>query len=241
MQHRPVRSGRYVVLIGLAAALAFGICGYLFIREKIKPSAPDLRKLDAAAQPFFDAAVNNIPVVVRKLTTTGSLVRLCWLMAKDRLGNTHHTSDYLEQVLREPIISPCQRGAAVYGCGIDSAGLARSLSDVHRYHAVGKAYALSGLTLEALLLKTTLASLRSVLGATVARFSAICGSSAACAAADGPSPIGDAIGAVLAIGGTAWCSYDLYQASKQLPQDLSAALHQGINDCREACRREVLK
>ena len=97
------------------------------------------------------------------------------------------------------------------------------------------------LVFEAAFLKQTISALTSTLGGIVARLSATFGSGAACAAADGPFPFGDAVAVVLAAGGTAWSSYDLYEARKHLPAELTALLKQVISDCQEACRREALK
>ncbi len=244
MQHRPVRSGRYIVPIGLAAALALGICGSLrfsWSRLKLSNNASGLRALDAAAKPFFDEASRNVPKVVAKLTSTKMLMRLSWLMMKDQISKGQRAQALLEDVLRESITEPCRKGAEVYGCGIKPKGLFGAISNVHRFHARETAFAVGGLTLEALLLKTTLASLRAVLGSIVARLAAAYGGGAACAAADGPFPVGDAVGAVLAVGGTIWCGYDLIHAGKQLRRDLTTSLLAGIAECREACRREVLK
>ena len=112
---------------------------------------------------------------------------------------------------------------------------------VNADYAEIEAYAVSGLAIEAVFLKQTIAALTSTLGSIVARLSATFGSGAACAAADGPFPFGDAVAVVLAAGGTAWSSYDLYEARKQLPAELEGMLKQAIYDCQAACRAEVLK
>lgn len=244
MHHFSHRTRRIVVFAGLAVALLFGICGsclpWPWAKAKPKASAPDLRALDRAAQPFFTAAAQNVPKVVRTLTQTRMLTRICWAMARDSVGG-RRTADLLNEVLRDPIIEPCKKGAAVYGCGIRSEGLPSAVADTHRHHVTGAVFAAGGLALEALLMRSTIAALRSVLGATVARLSAAYGGGAACAAVDGPFPFGDAVGVALAAGGTAWCLHDLIHAGKLLRRDLAASLLAGIADCREACRREVLR
>ena len=73
-----------------------------------------------------------------------------------------------------------------------------------------------------------------------ARLAASCGIGTAAALADGPFPFGDAVGVVLAAGGTAWCLIDLKQNCAQLPWELTAALHQDILAFHETCRRSVL-
>ena len=86
-----------------------------------------------------------------------------------------------------------------------------------------------------------MAAVTSTFGGIVARLSATFGSGAVCAAADGPYPFGDVVAVVLAAGGTAWSTYDLYEARKHLPAELTALLLSVIRDCQEACRKEVLK
>ena len=93
--------------------------------------------------------------------------------------------------------------------------------------------------LEAVFIRSTLASLNSVLGAIAARLSAAYGGGAACAVADGPLPIGDIIGLALAAGGTIWSISELCEAQDQLPRELSDVLYRSIRDCRDSCRRMV--
>ena len=133
-----------------------------------------------------------------------------------------------------------QRGGN-YGYDFNTTGFLDNLKAVNADYAEIEAYALGGLAIEAAFLKQTIAALTSTLGSIVARLSATFGSGAACAAVDGPFPFGDAVAVVLAAGGTAWSSYDLYQARKQLPAELTALLKQIISDCQAACRREMLK
>jgi predicted DCC family thiol-disulfide oxidoreductase YuxK len=49
-----------------------------------------------------------------------------------------------------------------------------------------------------------------------------------CAAADGPIPIGDIFGAVIAAGGTIWTAWDIYDVSYIMPKKLSDELYNGI-------------
>ena len=234
------KTGPVVFYTGLVVALSLGILGSCSLRA-VPVLVADIDDLDAKAQPCFDEARRNIPVVVEKLTEIGATCRLCGLMARDKLTGAHETQEYLASVLEKPIISPCRKGAAVYGCDFNSVGFLDNLKAVNADYAEIEAYALGGLAIEAVFLKQTIAALTSTLGGIVARLSATFGSGAACAAADGPFPFGDAVAVVLAAGGTAWSSYDLYEARKRLPAELTALLKQVISDCQAACRREVLK
>ena len=232
--------GGAFVLAGLLAALSLGILGSCSLRA-VPVLVADINDLDEKAQPYFDEARRNIPVVVEKLTEIGTTCRLCGLMVRDKLTGTRETHEYLTSVLEEPIITPCRKGAAVYGCDFNSTGFLESMKAVNADYAEIEAYALSGLALEAAFLKQTIAALSSTLGGIVARLSATFGSSAACAAADGPFPFGDAVAVVLAAGGTAWSGYDLYQARKRLPAELTTLLQAVIRDLQEACRKGTFR
>ena len=232
--------GGAFAIAGLLAALSLGILGSCSLRT-VPVLVADIDELDAKAQPHFDEARRNIPVVVEKLTEIGATCRLCGLMVRDKLTGTRETQEYLASVLEKPIITPCRMGAKVYGCDFSTTGFLDNLKAVNADYAEIEAYAIGGLALEAAFLKQTIAALSSTLGSIVARLSATFGSGAACAAADGPFPFGDAIAVVLAAGGTAWSSYDLYEARKHLPDELTALLQAVIRDLQAACRMEVLK
>ena len=240
MKHPHYRFGVAFIIAGLLAALTFGVISSCSLRA-VPVLVADLDDLDAKAQPCFDEARRNIPVVVEKLTEIGATCRLCGLMARDKLTGAHETQEYLASVLDEPIITPCRKGAEVYGCGFKSDEFLNTLKAVNADYAEIEAYALGGLAIEAVFIKQMIAALSSTLGGIVARLSATFGGGAACAAADGPFPFGDAIAVVLAAGGTAWSGYDLYEARKQLPAELTALLKQAISDCQEACRKAVAR
>ena len=234
------KTGLVFFYTGLLAALSLGVMGSCSLQH-VPVLRADLGDLDARAQSHFEEARRNIPAVVEKLTEIGSTCRLCGLMVRDKLTGSHETQDLLSNVLKEPIISPCRKGAAVYGCDFNSAGFLDNLKAVNADYAEIEAYALGGLALEAAFIKQTISALTSTLGSIVARLSATFGSGAACAAADGPFPFGDAVAVVLAAGGTAWSGYDLYEARKRLPAELTTLLQTAIRDLQDACRMEVLK
>ena len=240
MKHPHHGFGGAFVFVGLLAALALGVIGSCSLRA-VPVLQANIDDLDAKAQPYFNEARRNIPIVVEKLTEIGSTCRLCGLMVRDKLTGAHETQEYLASVLEKPIITPCRMAAAVYGCNFSTTGFLDNLKAVNADYAEIEAYALGGLILEAVFLKQTMAALTSTLGGIVARLSATFGSGAACAAADGPFPFGDAGAVVLAAGGTAWSGYDLWKAREHLPAELTALLKQVISDCQAVCRREVLK
>ena len=240
--------GRAFVFAGLTAALALGIIGSCCYRRHpgaVTTTPPRqisrIEMLDAQAKPHFDEARRNIPSVVDQMTGTGALCKLCWLMSRDKITGSHKTQDYLESILNGSIVGPCRAGARVYGCDITSAGFVNGVRSVNSDYALTGAYALTGLSVEVLFLKKTIASLRTVLGRIVARFAASYRGGTACAAADGPLPIGDIIGIVIAAGGTVWSAYDLYQVKTQLGPEIKNLLLQSVRDCQAACRMEALK
>ena len=240
--------GRAFVFAGLTAALALGIIGSCYYRRHpgaVTSTLPRqisrIEMLDAQAKPHFDEARRNIPSVVDQMTGTGALCKLCWLMSRDKITGSHKTQDYLESILNGPIVGPCRAGAIVYGCDITSAGFVNGVKAVNSDYALTGAYAMTGLSIEALFLKKTIASLRTVLGKIVARLSTSYSSGSACAAADGPLPIGDIIGIVMAAGGTVWSAYDLYKVKTQLGPELKNLLQQSVREGQAACRMEALK
>ena len=238
--------GRTLFFAGLTAALALGIIGSCYYRRQTGAfTSPGkisrIEMLDAQAKQHFDEARRNIPSVVDQMTGTGALCKLCWYMSWDKISGSHKTQDYLESMLNGPIVGPCRAGAKVYGCDITSAGFVNGVKTVNSDFAMTGAYAMTGLSIEALFLKKTIASLSTVLGKIVARLSTSYSSGSACAAADGPLPLGDIIGIVMAAGGTVWSAYDLYKVKTQLGPELKALLQQSVRECQAACRMEALK
>ena len=245
MQKTPSKIHRAVVFIGLAAALALCVFSCIALgrerasRAKTSRSRPSIEELDARAKPHFDEAERNVPSVVADLTSKSNFLKLCCLMVEDKLSGSEKTQKFLESKIHTRIVVPCQRGADVYGCNVDSAAIRNELLASGRNSAVSTAYAAGSLALEAVFIRSTMSSLRSVLGAIVGKLSSAYGGGAACAAADGPLPIGDVIGVALAAGGTIWSISDICQAQKQLKQELSEILCQSIRECRDSCRKLV--
>ena len=123
------------------------------------------------------------------------------------------TQAYLESAIANRIVAHCRRGAKVYGCDVDPKAFREALREVSRDTAVSAAFATGSLALEAVFIRSTLASMRVVPGAVIGRLAKSCGGGAACAVADGPLPIGDIIGVVLAVVRTVCSISDLREAS----------------------------
>ena len=247
MQDYPKKSSRCYFFAGLLFALILGGCGYWMLHKKqilvenAAPRKPDIAILDARAKPHFDRAKQTIPAVVEELSSYSSMVKFCYLASCDKLSGGNRAQEYLASVINARIIDPCREGAKVYGCDVNQASFQKHIAELNSDAAVASAYAASGLMLEAVFMKSTIKAFTSVLGAISSRLVAAYGTSAVCAVADGPIPIGDTIAVLLATGSTAWCAYDLWQAKVQLHSELTAVLLQSIDNCRTASRKVALE
>lgn len=96
------------------------------------------------------------------------------------------------------------------------------------------------IAIEALLVRQTVAAVARLLGNAVVRQVAALGTGAAVAIVDGPLPVGDIIGCVIAIGGLGFAVCDIYRATKVLPAELRKALTETTDSCEKECIREVL-
>ena len=243
MKNHPKWFGKKFVFAGLVFALMLGAFSCVLLhRKKLirqKPK-PDITELDAKAKPHFDRAKQNIPAVVKELSSFGTLFKLSWLLAKDKACDSKQTEEFLSQALA-PVIIHCQNGAQIYGCAIDSKQMEQDVSESGKYNTLLSAYAAGSLALEAVFLKATVSSLRTVLNAIVRKLSVSYGGGAVCALADGPFPIGDAFGVILAAGGTLLSCYDLYTVSRNYPEELTAILQQAVDDYWSSCRKVVLE
>lgn len=230
----------------LTLALALGVAGTYQFRQKTRTASvrtgtrtSRLSELERKAKPYLKQAQDAVPAVASDLATFRSMSRFCRLLAQDKLLSTQTAQEFLAEKLR-PVTSPCRRIAGLYGATSLPGLLQRDVRDIAEGHAYASLCAAGGLGLELVFLKTTLRSLAGVTASLSARLAASCGIGTAAALADGPFPFGDAVGVVLAAGGTAWCLIDLKQICAQLPMELTAALHQDILEFHEACRRSVL-
>lgn len=97
----------------------------------------------------------------------------------------------------------------------------------------------AGLGLDIVFAVVARETLKRVLSAVVSKLVTTAGTSAGCAIADGPLPIGDAVGAAVAFGGLGWSAYDLYQARKLLPDKLRASLNESIDNYYSKLRSQT--
>ena len=232
-----------LVLAGLTTAVLLAAAGMRTNRTtfKLAGKAASLTTMDERARPCFEAAEKNISQVVAELSGTETFLNLCSLAVADKVTGSDKLERKIASVIEDPILVPCRKGAAVYGCDINP-GLARGyLSSLQRDAMTSALYASGGLAIEAAFLKTTLKSVQCVIGPIVGKIATKFGTGAALAAADGPFPFGDAVGVALAVGGTAWSVHDLLALRRDLPGAISAALREAIQEYWKQCRLEAAK
>ena len=194
-----------------------------------------LEELDRKADPYFNQARKEVPMIAKKLSSKKAIMKLCWLIAKDKATGKHEAEEYLSKHIR-PVVSNCEQAAQIYGISLNSSEFAKVMKEIGADHLKASAYPLESLGIEAVMLRSTLASVSRVCGGVIARMTGCVAGGTAAAVADGPLPIGDIIGVALTVGGTAWSIYDLHQLSKQLPKDLENTLLNSIDNCRYVCR-----
>ena len=85
-----------------------------------------------------------------------------------------------------------------------------------------------GVVFEVIFIRESSRLIIKLLAKPVARICSSLGIGAICAVADGPLPIGDAIGVVFAVGGLAWTAWDVYDVMCRVPKNLNAELRNGI-------------
>ena len=243
MKKHNVMTSKTLVFAGLILAVLLAAASMRTSRTTLKfaGKATSLTELDQRARPFFEEAEKNIPKVVSELTDTKSFLNLCYLAVMDKITGSNKLEREIASVIDGPILTPCRNGAAVYGCGINSGLAYGNLSAIHREAVTSALYAAGGLALEAVFLKPTMAALQRVIGPLIGKIAAKLGVGATCAAADGPLPIGDTIGVILAVGGSAWSVHDLLDLRRDLPDAIASALHQAIQEYWKQCRLEAIR
>ena len=95
-----------------------------------------------------------------------------------------------------------------------------------------KMFALVGVAFEAVFIRSTCSAVVKLFAKPVAKICGSLGIGGICAAADGPIPVGDIIGGVVAIGGFAWTAYDVYDVTCVMPEKLKTELRTGLDETR---------
>lgn len=217
----------------------------------------------------FQTAHDNIDETVEIFSKVKTVGYLVYLLAYDKVKDTNAARDYMTEQLTPKIITPCMNGnAAVREClGNFLHGLqendnefrsalaqklavmpnsgARSKADERFMQnllktqeqiatlATTKAATIVGVTIEVLCWRQIRDALLGLLGQTVVKAAASVG----IAAADGPLPIGD----IIAIGGLIWCGYDIYQATKAIPDELRGILGTTVETFRRDSRNDAMR
>ena len=235
--------GKTLVFVGLSLAVILGICGLRshWTTVKLAGKSASITELDQRARPFFEEAQRNVPATVAKLTESKTLAKICWLEVRDKASGSQESQKLVQSILEKPILEQCKKGAAVYGCAINPETARQNVSDVGSGAVTTVLYSTAGLALETAFLKSTLRSMRSVLGSVTTRLSSVLGTGAAFAAADGPLPFGDTVGILLAVGGTALSIHDLKTVQSQLPGALTEALRHSVEEYWNQCRLEAIR
>ena len=203
------------------------------------PSIPTftMAMLDAKARPFIDEATSAVPQAVSDLCSDRT--RLFWLLLKDKAMGTREAHDYMKSIIGRRITEPLGKATAVYKCAVNADAAVGMTEDAALDILSRQLYASAGLAVETVCVKATMDSCVRVLSHCAPKLAASWGLFGTCASADGPFPIGDVVGLGLAIGGTAWCCLDLYDAYNALPEELSKALHAAISATIAQCRQEA--
>lgn len=107
--------------------------------------------------------------------------------------------------------------------------------------ALEKAFIVSGLTLEACFINSSLKALTTTCSRVVSTLVTSSSTAGVASVADGPLPVGDAIGAVCFVGGVAWSSYEIYQVQRVLPAKLSYSLKTAVSTYETNARAEAIR
>ena len=96
-----------------------------------------------------------------------------------------------------------------------------------------------GIAIDVVFIRSTISTIKALLDWIASRMITSAGTATVMAAADGPLPIGDIVGAGLMVLSTAWAGYDLYQVTHTLPEQLRTELINTIETTRKAVKKEL--
>ena len=113
------------------------------------------------------------------------------------------------------------------------------IEECKRALSEGQVAAAVSTAVEAMGIRFTVSTAARILGKAAARMAGSTVAAGAAAVSDGPLPIGDAVGAVLVVGSTAWSLCDIYRAADVLPSELKSALYSVVDDCESATVAEA--
>lgn len=108
--------------------------------------------------------------------------------------------------------------------------------------AMQTACAAAGVAVEAAMAKASYAAIKKTavriasraLASSAAKAGASAATGAACAVADGPLPIGDAIGTTVVVAGLLWTAYDIYDVTRTMPDEMLSEIESEISKTKSA-------
>jgi hypothetical protein len=190
-------------------------------------AADKLNGTETAAELVASIIVPTIgtPSVQATALACQHLNRFCLQLAEN---STLYGAD-LATMLSGPEVAPVLPEAALQDLGTALADIAAQVNEA----AFDTALATIGAGLEVIFIKSGLVAVTRVIAAAVTRMGAGSAVGAGCAAADGPMPVGDVIGAMVFAGSAAWTTWDLYRARVRLPREIALDLTNKISACRD--------
>ena len=115
-------------------------------------------------------------------------------------------------------------------------------------HAYKATSATVGLAAEAVMIRASYMAIKNVvvrlagvaLSSAVKRAGTSLAAGGAAAVVDGPLPIMDVAGGVIAVAGLSWSAYEIYDATKTMPDEMNAKIREEIVQTREALEEKAL-
>ena len=105
----------------------------------------------------------------------------------------------------------------------------------------GSIFSVTGFSLDIIFVKPLYTTMLAVLGQVAKKLATGTGLAAIIAAADGPLPLGDAIGAVVALGGLGLSSWEFYNARVVLRREFEAGLQSAVRNARKTLWADARK
>lgn len=128
-----------------------------------------LEELDRKADSYFNQARKEVPKIAKKLSSKKAMMKLCWLIANDKVTGKHEAEEYLAKHIKL-IVSNCEQAARIYGISLNSSEFAKIMKEIGADHLKASAYPLGSLGIEAVMLRSTLASVSRICGSVITQY-----------------------------------------------------------------------
>ena len=211
----------------------------------------------------FTSAENNVDSVASHFSSFKTVFHLVGLMACDKVSSTRRTQEFIAEHLKKHLVESCVAGGYAYQECLQNflhrlqekellfkvrlvqkmkqippsphsvSTLKAFAADLQKTDALRRKPHQLEIPVEALFIKNVLRALSRICGKLAVK-AAVCST---LPAADGPLPVGD----FLALGGFAWCVYDIYNVQAVLPGELRSTLRRAVADYHSNIRSETLK